>query len=66
MRTIIEIDRARKIARISKRELCRASGVHVETYRRWMRDKVSPTVRNLSAVDQALKTLVRETIEAAQ
>ena len=58
MRTIDEIERLRKEARVTRTELCRRAGVHLSTYGRITRLEVSPTVRTLSAIDRALNAIV--------
>ncbi len=60
MRTIDQIEIARRRARVTKKELCDRAGVHVETYRRITRMTVSPTLRTLSALDRALESLTEE------
>lgn len=60
MRTIDQIETLRKRARIPKRELCAAAGIHVETYRRIQLMKVSPTMRTMGNLDRSLERLTRE------
>lgn len=57
MQSILDIETKRKAWRISKAELCRAAGVHVETYRRLMLGRTSPTMRTLARIERALEAL---------
>jgi DNA-binding transcriptional regulator YiaG len=55
--TVQEIEARRRMFRVSKSELCREAGVHLQTYRRWVLHQRSPTVRTLSKVQSALARL---------
>lgn len=57
MQMIETLEQLRQKARISKAELCREAGVHVETLRRWRLARTSPRLATVEALQGALKRL---------